>query len=522
MIFFVAAVVIGIIVKVFFSWLSFTDTLSSGDWPYLFLENIKEFSFVPQPEFLWLAPYYQIPTKIFVEYLNVPWEIFERLFWFWPFVLLCIISSYYLTKSWVGVLVYTANTYILMVVGGGQMGVALAYALAPLVLKSFINVIDRTVSRYQNIKYQISNIKNSLVTGVYLAILTMFDPRIGYATMLAVFLYFLFHFRLKAIVAVFLIPVALATVLNLYWIVSMIRNGVPIESAGFASVAGFRYLSFTDFSNAFGLLHPNWPENIFGKVSFMKPEFLLLPIVAFASLLFVKRSDKRILFFALLALVGAFLAKGAREPFGIVNELLFQYIPGMSMFRDATKFYILIALSYAVLIPYSLVKISALNKNYGKYIVYGLFFVLFLFSIRQAFLGELGGTFKSREVPKEYIMLKDYILREPAFFTTFWIPSQQRFGLSSKNHPAINAQAYFDASSVKEIQDKFTNNDSPQFLRDAAVGFVIVPYDSEGELFVTDRRYDETLYMETIQTLEGIPWLIRRSDFGKLAVFEVQ
>ena len=51
-------------------------------------------------------------------------------------------------------------------------------------------------------------------------------------------------------------------------------------------------------------------------------------------------------YLALLALVGAFLAKGSLPPFGGVYLWLFRNIPGMSLFRDAAKFFLLLVLSF--------------------------------------------------------------------------------------------------------------------------------------------------------------------------------
>ncbi len=72
------------------------------------------------------------------------------------------------------------------------------------------------------------------------------------------------------------------------------------------SVAAVQFFSFAKLDNAIALLHPNWPENIFGKVSFFRSEFLLLPIIAFSPLLFLfrtkikKKEHSTVLFFILL------------------------------------------------------------------------------------------------------------------------------------------------------------------------------------------------------------------------------
>src|SRR3990167_465551 len=74
-------------------WLDIFRALSSGDWPYLFFENIKELS-VFQTPFLWLDPYYRFTAKLGVEYLSLSWEITEKIFWFYPFIVISIISSW--------------------------------------------------------------------------------------------------------------------------------------------------------------------------------------------------------------------------------------------------------------------------------------------------------------------------------------------------------------------------------------------------------------------------------------------
>ena len=130
-----------------------------------------------------------------------------------------------------------------------------------------------------------------------------------------------------------------------------------------------------------------------------------MPILAYSSLLFISKiKDQRskiqiknqkfdnnvamkqfnngaIIFFALLGLVGAFLAKGASPPFSEINSWLFQNFPGMNMFRDSTKFYSLIALSYSVLIPFSIWKIYESLELHNKFSIFN-----FQFSIKTKFL----------------------------------------------------------------------------------------------------------------------------------------
>lgn len=525
-----------IIAFIFRSWFTFAITLSAGDWPYLFLENIKEFSFLPVSGALWLTPYYQMTAKIFVQYLGLNWNIAEKILWFWPFLLISIISSYYLTKSLIGVLIYTTNPYVLMLVGGGQMGVAFAYSIAPFVLVAFIKFIDNLVFLTLNLKFKIQNLKFSIVAGLVLGIQMMFDPRVAYVTMLGVVIYLLVHFfsSRKIILTnafLLLIPVVLALALNSFWIVSVFKYGFPKGFEGYSSLLGFQFLSFADFSHALSLLHPNWPENIFGKIYFMQPEFMLLPILAYSSLLFLKNrtqsntEQRRIIFFALLGLIGAFLVKGTNPPFGGVNEFLFQYFPGMNMFRDPSKFYILIALSYSILIPSSLRKISEeigvrLKLHNTYYIIPTTFLVFWLILIRPAIAGQLNGTFKPNSIPNEYIVLKDFLNNQPIFFKTLWLPNVQRFGFRSEVHPAVEGSDYFNVSPA-EVAQKLNNPENLKSFKKSQIKYVIVPYDSQKELFIIDRKYSEKQRSNIVEELRKTPFLREIPSIGRIIIFEV-
>lgn len=501
------------------------QSLGSGDWPYLYIENIKEFSFYPKPHFLWLGVYYQIPTKILVEYFHIPWETTEKLLWFWPFLILSVYSSYYLTRSWIGVVIYLTNTYILMVVGGGQMGVAMAYALAPLALKLILDLFSAEKLSI------IVLVLSSVVFGVF----TMFDPRIAYVLGIGIFLYAIFFAAFSVRIFIYTIVIGLITgLVNSFWIVPLFLGTSKIPFENFNSLAGFTFLSFADFSQAFSLLHPNWPENIFGKVSFIHPEFLVIPIVAFSSLLFIGNKEKsrelyrKVIFFVLLGILGAFLAKGARQPFGEINQWLFGNVPGMNMFRDATKFYLLTALSYSVLIPYALSSITHhVQKMYIKKktfigAIFPIIFIIFwVFIVREAIAEQLGGTFKAHNVPQEYIQLKEFLVSDNIYYQTLWIPQKERFGFASKTHPAISGQDFFHISDPVEIVKKLTEKKSYEMLKSQRVRYIILPSDPQGELFLEERKYSDVVRNNVEKTLSTIPFLSIEKKFNTIILYRL-
>lgn len=131
-----------------------------------------------------------------------------------------------------------------------------------------------------------------------------------------------------------------------------------------------------------------------------------------------------ILFFMLIGIAGAFMAKGANEPLGNINIWIFSIIPGMQMFRDPTKWYTLVAVSYAMLIPYSLYKFSETFLNFKKFQNYKIF------NIRRVVLSMgiiwvllHGMTYYSHpvrkvftKVPLEYVQLKEFIYDNDSFY----------------------------------------------------------------------------------------------------------
>lgn len=523
---------------IFSPWFSISDTLSAGDWPYLYLENIKEFSFPPQASPLWVVPYYQITAKVFVEFLGLHWHLVERIFWFWPFLLISIFSSYYFTRSWIGVLIYLTNTYVLMVAGGGQMGVALAYALVPFVLKSFFNIIDNTFLNTQNFKFhpfdkfrtRISNFKLPVLAGLALALELMFDPRLAYITVIVVMAYYLFLFVnskrkfktvLLPVVLVFFTTLIIAIFLNLFWIIPFALSGRSIGE-NYTSLAGFKFFSFSDFSHAFSLLHPNWPENIFGKTYFLNPIFLLLPILAYSSLFFLKDTGKntKILYFAFLGLIGAFLSKGSQEPFGFINEFIFNYVPGMSLFRDSTKFFLLIVLSYSFLIDNALLNIGRKFKH-GEIIMPFLFVFLWCFLSFPALKSQLTGTFQLHTIPKEYTDLKNLLLSESES-KTFWLPEKQRFGFSSKKHLAVSTQELLGVSSASSVSAVLNEDMLLKKIKKEKIQYIILPLDTHKELFILDRKYNEKIRDELEQKLSNIQGFKRLSRFKEISVYMVQ
>ncbi len=500
-----------------------------GDWPYYFAETVKEKAFPPPVWVYWasnglggidpvrgLHAFESFLAVVGTQWFGLPWPVVYKIGWFGLFLVLSFGCSVLLwrrvfpdvSSAWPAAfagLIYTTNTYILMVTGGGQMGVALAYSVAPLVITSFI-------------------IKSAVFSGIILGFQIMIDPRIAYITMIGVVTYLISNFKYEKsnIPRNYFLPLAIAIGFNAFWIVPMIVlrfNPIDAMGSAYTSVGSVKFFSFADFPHALSFLHPNWPENIFGKTYFLQPEFLVLPILAFSSLLF-GRKDKNILLFSLLGLIGVFLAKGAGEPFGWIYVWFFEHFPGFVMFRDPTKFYVLTAISYSMLIPIALVYIGKRLETITGLALATTCILFWLFVHRQAVSGNLGGTFARRSVPNEYIALKDFLVAQPEFFRTLWVPRQSRFAFNSSLHPAVEAQPLLGATSSASLFASLRDSKTRRTLEDVSVKYIIVPSDYHGEIYISDRRYDDAKREALDHTLSQVPWL-RKLPFSGFSLYRV-
>lgn len=561
---------------VFRNWFSFS-ILTAGDLPYYHYSLFEKLNIIPYvwayernmgmggyyAQFLW--PYFilTIPFEFFIHILKIPWDLIVRSVLFYPFLLISFFSMFY--TSWkllrnfvlssLSAFIYTTNTYILMVVGGGQLQVSLAYSLFPLVIFSFINIVNNIFTN----KSIVSISKQTLCFSVLLSLQGMYDIRFIYVSLLTMFICCIVWTQLilkktsfipKIILFAFIIPSLLFIFLHAYWILpSLLHRPTQIDdftSLPVSSKEAVLFFSFAKFENSISLLHPYWPENIFGKTYHMNPYFLLIPLLAFACLIFLHRkkdnirrnvvSNYKLVPEALLAiaLIGAFLGKGASDPFKEVYIWLYTYFPGFSFFRDSTKWYFLTAFSYSFLIPITVQYLSEYlkdNQYLQKYkiikqlkfenILTLLIIGYIVFLLTPAFQGKLNGTFAYQKLPEEYNVLTKKLTRDKEFYRTLWVPSISRYAYTSSIHPPVSAKGLFSLYNDRQLVERLKKNDIREILQNSASRYVILPSDPLGELYVTDRRYDKNVYKKYLDLLDSLPYLKKESSIQGLIIYRI-
>lgn len=364
----VSLVVAGLLVH--YQWLT-TTPLTAGDWSWASDEKLR--TWFPWPT-VWdpttgfgvkdFAGSYVFPVEAALGLLRnvgVTWGLGEKLAFFWPFAALSFFAPWLFageilrSPRWalLSALIYASSTYLLLVSTGGQLLVAMAAVLAPLVLWAFVRALRRL------------SVADALLAGLLVAVQAAYEVRITYLTGLLCALYLLIliihqpDFRIavhRARLAALPALILLGT--QLYWLVPLATyrgdHGLPIASAPFQA--------FMRISHGITGAHPFWTgaaPTIF-HVVVLNPVFFVFPLVAFAVLL-IRRGQREVLWLCLAALMSAFLIKQDNPPFGGVYDWLFYHFPGWSLFREASKLFFIVALSYAVLIPMCLRQLGGIR-----------------------------------------------------------------------------------------------------------------------------------------------------------------
>ncbi len=447
-----------------------------------------------------------------------------RIFGVIPIILISIYSVSVLLRrfkisGWaktLGILFYLLNTYILLIIDGGQFQIGLAYSIFPL---AFLKVVEAVEGRK----------KQKILAGIFVSFLGFFDTRFIYVLFLLLFIYFIyesifiekkyfffwFFSWLKTGVFIFVIFLGL----NFYWIFPAVLIKAPSFPETYQRTTQISFLSFAKLGHALFLLQPHWYKNVFGKVTPLLPEFAILPILVFLSPV-LKKKDKIVGFWILVALIGAFLVKGSNPPLAAIYPFLFAKIPGFSLFRDPTKFFFLVCISYTVLIAKTSEELVerfgfkvAIGKKFKLAVLPLLLIVYFLILMCPIWQNKMTGTFSEPVYQDEYKILNQILEKDSKFSRVFWIPSRSPLGYSSYTHPSLEALRVFNkrpfASGVVGSYEVFN------FLREAAflgeifdissVSFIVYPFpDTRRE----ELKQDNVDYYHLFSNqIESLPWI---------------
>ncbi|HRN69555.1 MAG TPA: hypothetical protein PLS49_00060 [Candidatus Woesebacteria bacterium] len=462
---------------IFNVWILSDAVLTHGDWYYSSTYALKDLFALP---YVWtLTSLGSIQSTIsFYPFLliygglaslGLDFSQIERAVFMWPILVLSWLGIYLLVKSMfkhemsaiVGTIVFTFNTYFL-ILRTGHLTLLLAFSIAPLVILLFQKSLQK-----QSIKY-------ALLTGLLGFIVSFYEFRAFYVLVWVLFVYYI-YFQLiltkktsarvlikNSLIAV--IPIILVGLLNTYWILGFVQLGT-LQSNEIFSRALFGN-ELIDIRNSLTLFHPFWTgsrptEFIPQKIEL---QYWLIPLGAITGLI-LQRKKNHIIFFGIITLLGILLTKQVGEPFPNLYLWLYNHLPGFNAFREASKFFFLIALGYSILIA-GLVdwiweKWSKEKKPlYGKFLITCVFVAIFLWNAKPFISGEVGSLFVPRFIPDDYRKIEIHINSEMDYYRTLLVPTNSRWSFYSQQNPQISAVNQLNSSWHKLVKEEFDQGKS--------------------------------------------------------------
>ncbi|MBI2596948.1 hypothetical protein HYW41_02215 [Candidatus Daviesbacteria bacterium] len=462
--------------------------------------------------------------------LNFSFVILERLSIIIPFLFL---GSYGIWKLFeyfelsvyarlISILFYLANSYIILVIDGGQLSISLAYALFPL--------------GFLSLEYGIrGNLRKKILSALVISLIGFFDIRFIYVFLLLCFIKFLYEFlflRLNAWLPWIrswlksgLIITAIVLGLNAYWIIIILK--FPLSDNFYSYLTESSSTSFISLSHSLLFLSPHWFKNVFGNITQLRFEFILIPILVFLAPLFRPR-NRLVGFWLVIALISIFLTKGSSEPFGEFYSWLYSKLLGFSLFRDSSKFFFLTALSYTILIG---ITVDEIIKKINTSSIRNLFLVILttylIFLVSPVWLGKMTGTFSTPSLQKEYEQLNKLILKDNKESNIFWIPTIYPLTSLNNLHPSVEAARLAQkrpfAQAIKGSYETFNflreANYMGQLFDIANIGYVVYPQlnPKRDNLNSDNIKY----YYTFLNQLSHLDWL-SRIDSSKVPLLRVK
>ncbi len=388
------------------------------------------------------------------------WSLF--LVYLLPMVIIAPVAAFYAIRRFIpddlsafaGSVVYTFSTYFL-VLQTAHLTIGCAYAFAPVLLLAIIYLLQ-------------DQEKHAVSLFIFAVVVTMsivIEPRI---------FYILFVFFIPCVLFLrryfwrFLIAGSLIILMNLFWVLPLLTAGTSeVSEIIDRPLFGEQYRSLR---HAITGMQPawSWEKPTPFELQPINPIFWILPIFVFIGLYFVLRQSRKVqavtLFMYIIALVGIFLSKQSHAPFADVYGWLHAHFPGFRMYRESSKFFILIALSYAYLTSFTLYAIfrTVQGEKIASVIKYGLASLLVGISLVQALplmTGKIGTMYIRRDIPHDYVVYRNFIESQNDYFRVQGIPQFPRWASYTTLHPKVDVISVINHGWKNYISSTQRSND---------------------------------------------------------------
>lgn len=538
------------------NWFNPYSSFSYADFRYVFDSLAKDY---PQAFATWLAHkswgannvqayFYPIYAVIgFMVDNGVSAMNAIKTTYFIPTAIISAIAPYLLVRRLTGSktaallasLVYAYNTHFIWR-QQQHYTIAFAFAIAPLVIWAYITAISK-YAKYFSIRW--------VVFLLVYAVSLMYEPRITFITTIVMAIYATLYVlvgkfsNFKQLIIPHVVFFAILIALNLYWLLPALIGGGTENMgnlAGRETIADSQYdilraLALSDHSWTGGALRTGFPQPVMAYL-------WLIPLAALALTIAFKSKTKKDrvvkLTFLLVLCIGVLLTKQNSEPFAGGYDFI-RTLPGFSVFRTASPFYLLTALAYCGLIGIGIKNMlqSRMPRQTKSLFVVAVAIIIpfvTVLNVTPTMNGEIKGTLVNYQIPDDYLLLKKKIDSEPDYFKVLWTPIKSRWGATDIRHPAIDMREVYnidasspvssligDARPFEGVKQFFDKEYSPYLLNSWGVKYVVLPQSDANVDFPAN--YDK--FLTTQDTLADIitkQSYLQEVDFGlsEIRVFE--
>lgn len=486
--------------------------LAWGDAPYFFPEALKELAseslvwtqrginFGGINLLLWISPMMYL-YGLLGSVLNLGNNLTIRLIFYFPSLILSLIGPYLLAKhlrfpklvGFFASLFFVFNTYYLLLIDGGQVGVSVAYGLFPFVILVLSKFIDSV------------NLKTFWIAISVLMLQIIFDPRI---TVICFFTFILLRLN-KNLLKIWPVIVA-AIALSSYWLVPLLGISMNNLSLSVSS------LNLSSLLNSLFIFAPHWPANIFGKVAAPYFYFAFVPFLIFGSLFFTK--NRKMFYYAFLFLTFAFLAKGTTPPLGEIYNFIITKIPFGTAFRDESKFFIPLILLAGILIG----ETANILQSKSKIFLAAIYLYLLLL-ISPALLGKMNFVLSDRNQSSDYRIVYEKLKNQGNIYSA-WYPEKSSLGFSTEDSRGIDAKSLVEEKPFASLnigEDVFNFMHNPEYLnyfRTLGMKYLILADDPRKISLNQEEIKDKENLKSLVATTSGL----KKIDWGtKFQIYDI-
>lgn len=375
--------------------------------------------------------------------------------------IICIIPSLlYLLNPWV---VDRISNHIYMVFG---------MAFTPLILVLYTKLIEKKGDDLVNALPRI------IALTLLLTVSSFSTHNLLYIIPLIVIagVYYYFtsaHSHKRWVVTSTIAFLSLYLVLNSYWIwqaVNSFASGA-VEPSYVFSISEIERLSQRNTPyNVFQMIGGGaWQSVLIPPSNEMTFLAFLIPVLSIAAVLLYPK-DRFVLLVGILFVLSFLLSLGTNSPIPIYEWLLASPASGIAwLLRDPSRLIQYTALTYSLLLPFTLYRILQIGNTGRKLPIKSIFVIVIAASVlttsaASTFFNNAGNRLVSSQLPSEYDEVREILSNDLDDFKVWWLPSRQyQFYEWNKITGEVSSDVYVVSSPKPTIYSLSTLSSGAQF-----------------------------------------------------------